>query len=283
MDIGFIGTGIMGAPMAAHLMRAGHTLQIHTRTPAKAQSLLGASATWHDTPEALTSCPVIFTMLSMPADVEDVYKNHLLPHVHSGTILADFTTSSPALAVGLAQIAETRSTYLLDTPVTGGDVGAKNGTLSILAGGNEQAFQTILPLLQCFGSTITHFGSAGSGQHAKLANQIVIAGTLQGVAEALAYGHIKGLDCQQLLKAIGGGAASSWQLNNLGPKMLAGDFKPGFMIQHLLKDIRLALDEAGKSGLALPALALARARYEALRDKLQGTQALIQEFIPPAV
>lgn len=276
MKLGFIGTGIMGGAMATRLLEAGHTLLIHTRTKAKAEPLLAKGAVWCDTPEQTTEASIVFTMLGVPADVEDIYINHLLPIAVPGTIFVDFTTSSPLLA---EQIAAVRSDVsVLDAPVTGGDIGARNGTLSILVGGKEQTFQDVYPILSFLSKTITFFGPPGSGQHAKLANQIAIAGTVQGVTEAIAYAGAKGLSLEKLIAALAGGAAGGWQFVNLGPKMASNDFAPGFMIRHFIKDIDLALAEAKKSGIHLPVLEEARRRYAQLNLPNQGTQSLIQEY-----
>lgn len=276
MKLGFIGTGIMGGAMATRLLEAGHTLLIHTRTKAKAERLIAQGALWCGTAEETTAASMVFTMLGVPADVEDIYLNHLLPAATPGTILVDFTTSSPLLA---EKIAAARSDVpVLDAPVTGGDIGAKSGTLSILVGGNERTFQDVYPILSFLAKTITYFGPAGSGQHAKLANQIALAGTVQGVTEALAYARTKGLSLEKLIAALGGGAAGGWQFANLGPKIAAGDFTPGFMIRHFLKDIDLALAEAEKSGIRLPVLEEAKLRYSRLDRPDQGTQSLIQEY-----
>lgn len=276
MKLGFIGTGIMGSAMASRLLEAGHTLLIHTRTKSKAERLLAQGALWCDTPEKTTEANMVFTMLGVPAEVENIYLKHLLPAAAPGTIFADFTTSSPLLAEKIAAVRS--DVFVLDAPVTGGDIGAKNGTLSILVGGNEQTFQDVYPILSFLAKTITFFGPSGAGQHAKMANQIAISGSIQGVAEALAYAGAKGLPLEKLIAALGGGAAGGWQFANLGPKMASGDFAPGFMIRHFLKDIDLALAEAEKSGIRLPVLEEAKQRYSRLDLPDQGTQALIREY-----
>jgi len=282
--IGFIGTGIMGGAMAGRLLRAGHEVCVHTRSPGKARALLDDGAVWCATPGEVAACPIVFTMLGLPSDVEQVYlgAEGLLARAEPGAILVDFTTSSPDLAVRLAQAGAARGVTVLDAPVTGGDVGAREGTLAILVGGDMQVLEVVRPLLDCLGRRVVHFGPPGSGQQAKLVNQIAIAGTVQGVAEAVAYAQAQGLDTARVLEAISGGAAGSWQLNQLGPRMAAGDFAPGFLVRHLLKDIGLALEQARQCGIVLPALALAKDRYERLAERLGdevGSQALVAEMV----
>lgn len=280
MEIGFIGTGIMGAPMAAHLMEAGHSLNIHTRTKSKAASLISRGARWHASPASVAdSCGIIFTMVGYPADVESLYlgDNGLLANMKAGGVCVDMTTSSPALALRIAEQAALRNIAVLDAPVSGGDQGAQAGSVVIMLGGDVEAFAKVKPLLECFSSSVTRFGAAGCGQHAKMCNQIAIAGAVQGVAEAVAYAEAKALDVAELIACVGGGAAGSWQLNNLGVKMVAQDYAPGFMIKHFLKDMKLALVEAGASALELESLELAIARYAELAERGladEGTQAI---------
>lgn len=279
-NIGFIGTGIMGAPMAGHLIDAGYSLNINTRTRSKAEELLSKGAVWHDSPASLArSSDVVFTIVGYPSDVEGVYlgDDGILANIKPGGICVDMTTSSPALAVRIAEEAAERDIAVLDAPVSGGDKGAQAGTLVVMMGGDEEAYKRVKPLIECFSSSITRFGGPGCGQHAKMCNQIAIAGAVQGVAEAVAYAESEGLDVAQLVSCIGGGAAGSWQLNNLAEKMSAGDYAPGFMIKHFLKDMILADEECSCNSLKLDTLKLAIARYAELQNNGfadEGTQAV---------
>ncbi|WP_213422354.1 NAD(P)-dependent oxidoreductase [Bhargavaea massiliensis] len=282
--IAFIGAGVMGGPMAGHLMKAGHSLTVYTRTREKAEALIGKGAKWAASPsEAADGADVVMTMVGYPKDVEEVYfgEQGIFQTVRSGTILIDFTTSSPKLAVRIAEEAESRGCAAIDAPVSGGDVGARNGTLSIMCGGQENAFREILPLLEAVGHNIVLHGPAGSGQHVKMSNQIVIATSMIGVCESLGYAVRAGLDPERVLKSISAGAAGSWTLSNLAPRMLKGDFEPGFFIKHFLKDLRIALDESKSMGLELPGVALAETMYSALAEtgsENEGTQALYKVY-----
>ena len=277
---GFIGTGIMGAPMAAHLMAAGYPLNVYNRTRSKASALLGMGARWFDSPaEVAAHSEIVFTILGYPDDVERVYRGDhgIIAGMKAGGVCVDMTTSSPSLALSLADEAALKGISVLDAPVSGGDKGARAGTLVVMLGGDEDAFTRVRPLIQCFSSTVVRFGGPGSGQHAKMCNQIAIAGAVQGVAEAVAYAQAKGLDVAQLVACVGGGAAGSWQMNNLAEKMAHGDYAPGFMIKHFLKDMRLAAEDAGQSGLALETLKNAITRYTKLTEAGfgdEGTQAV---------
>ena len=283
MELGWIGTGVMGEPMAKHLMKAGNKLVIHSRTKPKAQQLLDAGAQWGGSPRDVAErSEVVFTMLGHPADVEEVYLGPFgIFAAHASQMLPrlsiDLTTSSPELARRIANKATKLNTSVLDAPVSGGDIGAKNATLSIMVGGQQATFHEALPLLQLLGRTIEHMGEAGMGQHAKLANQILVAGNMIGCCEALLYGTKQNLDLEQLIGVIGKGAAGSWSINNLGPRVVKNDFEPGFYVEHFLKDMQLALDEAARIGLALPGLALVQQLYRsvaALGHGRSGTQAL---------
>jgi len=282
--VGFIGTGVMGRSMAGHLLDAGHHLLVYNRSRDKAGDLLRRGAVWCDTPAALAAgCDVVFTIVGFPADVAEVYLggHGLVAHARPGAVLVDMTTSSPSQAEQIAAAAAARGVFALDAPVTGGDKGAREATLAILVGGDPAAFAHVRPLLALMGKTIVHLGAAGCGQHAKLANQIAIAGTIQGVCEALAYAQGMGLDTARLLDAIDSGAAGSWQLRNVGPKMLSGDFAPGFFVKHFVKDMTLALDAASRAGIELPALKLARDRYAELATAggaELGTQGIFREY-----
>ena len=281
--IGFAGLGIMGAPMAGHLRAAGHTVTGFTRSrSARIEELLGKGMAWAESPAALAAeNDIVITMLGFPSDVESVWTEGLLPAARPGTLLIDMTTSSPSLARRLAEAAAAKGCAALDAPVSGGDVGARNATLSIMVGGEEDAFARALPVFERMGRTIRLIGGPGAGQHCKMANQIVIASTVMGVAEGLSYARAAGLDAAKVLEAIGPGAASSFQLNVLGPKMLAQDFAPGFMVKHFLKDLGIALDEAAAMRLQLPGLTQARALFEMLRERTGGevgTQAIIAAY-----
>ncbi|MDW8344809.1 MAG: NAD(P)-dependent oxidoreductase [Verrucomicrobiae bacterium] len=275
MKIGWIGTGVMGSAMAGHLLAAGHAVTVFNRTRAKAERLLAAGAHWAESPRAVTeSSEITCTMVGFPQDVRALYfgEDGVLAGWSPGKVLVDFTTSSPSLAQEIAA----RATAL-DAPVSGGDVGARNATLSIMVGGAREAFEHVLPLLRLLGKTIVYHGPAGSGQHAKLANQIVIAGTMIGVCEALLYARRAGLDCNQLLESLRPGAAGCWTLDHLAPRILGGDFAPGFYAEHFLKDLGLALEEATRMGWQLPGVELARRLYQRaceLGYARNGTQVL---------
>jgi 3-hydroxyisobutyrate dehydrogenase len=278
--IGFIGTGVMGRSMAGHLLSAGYTVRIYTRTKEKARELLDRGGVWADTPAtvaAASSC--IFTMVGYPTDVEEVYfgSTGVIENAKPGTFIVDTTTSKPELAIRIAAAAAKRGLKALDAPVSGGDMGAKNATLTIMVGGAKEDFEAVKPLLEIMGKTVVLQGGPGSGQHTKMANQIAIAGSLLGTAEALIYAKKAGLDPETVLSSIGAGSAGSWQLNNLGPKMLAGDFAPGFYAKHFLKDLGIALEAAREMKLDLPLVALAERLFQTVkRDGLgeKGTQAL---------
>ncbi len=283
MRLAWIGTGVMGSSMAQHLIAAGHELRVCTRTPARAKAVLDAGATWSATPrEAAEGCAVAFSMVGYPADVEAV---HLGDHgtLRASTlpsILIDMTTSTPTLARRVASEASRRGVISLDAPVSGGDVGARHAALSIMVGGDD-GFERVRPLLAVLGKTIVHHGGPGAGQHCKMVNQILIASAMTGLCEALAYTNAAGLDPAKVLESVGGGAAGSWSVNNLGPRILRHDFAPGFFVEHFCKDLRIALDEARAMGLTLAGLDRAEALYRLLRDSgnaRAGTQALWHLF-----
>jgi len=278
--VGFIGTGIMGAPMAGHLIEAGYTLRVHNRTRAKAQPLLDAGAAWCDTPaEAARGADAVFSIVGYPRDVEEVIlgADGALSAAEKGAILCDMTTSRPALAERIWREARARGVGALDAPVSGGDTGARKATLAIMVGGDEADFQRLRPLLETMGRTVRRIGPAGAGQHAKMVNQILIAGTMMGMAEAFTYGRAAGLDLRTVLDVVGTGAAGSSALANLGPRVLAGDFEPGFIMDHFIKDMQIALQDAGARQLDLPALRLAADLYRRAAESdlgRKGTQAL---------
>ena len=284
MRIGWIGTGIMGGPMAAHVQQAEYELSVYNRTRDKARPLLDEGATWCDSPAAVgKTCDIVFTIVGFPADVEDVYlgKNGILTGARDGAcrIAVDMTTSNPSLAQRLADAGAERGVRVLDAPVSGGDVGAQKGILAIMAGGDKQAFEEILPILKLMGQNIRHMGPAGAGQHTKMCNQTLIAGTMIGVCESLLYASRAGLDQKAVIEIIGKGAASSWSINNLGPRIAREDYGPGFFVDHFVKDMEIALAEARRLNLALPGLALVHQLYVALQAQgggRYGTQGLMQ-------
>ncbi|MFL9899851.1 NAD(P)-dependent oxidoreductase [Paraburkholderia fungorum] len=282
--VGFIGLGIMGASMAARLAAAGYPLHVYNRTRAKAEPLIEAGASWHDTPKALAEASdVVITIVGMPDDVRALYlgDDGLIANARPDAVLIDMTTSSPQLAEELAAQAAARGVHMLDAPVSGGDIGAREGRLSIMVGGAADALARVEPMLRCLGTNIVLQGGPGAGQHTKLCNQIVIASTMLGVCEGLAYAHSAGLDPQTVLSAIGGGAAGGFQLNNLGPRIAKGDFAPGFFIEHFMKDMRIAHEEAAHMGRELPGLDLVRSLYQKLADQgftRNGTQALFKLY-----
>ena len=283
--IGFMGIGIMGAPMAGHLREAGHPLCIANRSRGpRVQALLDAGATWAANPAALAAASdVVITILGFPQDVEAVWlgADGLVAGARPGTLLIDMTTSSPSLAQRLATAAAAKGCATLDAPVSGGEPGARNAALSIMVGGDAAAFARAEPVLARMGRTIRHMGGPGAGQHTKMANQIAIASTVMGVAEGLSYARRAGLDGEAVVAALAPGAAGSFQLNALGPKMLAGDFAPGFMVKHFLKDLGIAIAEAEAMGLDLPGLAQSRRLFErvaAARGGEAGTQAIISAY-----
>ncbi|MEY2600019.1 MAG: 2-hydroxy-3-oxopropionate reductase [Verrucomicrobiota bacterium] len=283
--IAFIGTGVMGRSMAAHLLDAGHSLHVHNRSRHKAEPLLERGALWYASAgEAAAQAEIVFTMLGYPSDVEATYlaPGGILERAQPGTLLIDMTTSSPELARRIAGRAALCRLEALDAPVSGGDIGAREARLSIMVGGTESAFESALPLLQRLGKNILHHGPAGSGQHCKMANQIAVAlGTLAW-AEALAYAKRSGLCPESVHQSISAGAAGSWGLTHLAPRAMSGDFAPGFYVKHLLKDLRIALQNAEETHLELPGLALAAQLYQRLLEtgaSELGTQAIYRLYL----
>ncbi len=284
LRVGFIGLGIMGRSMAGHLLAAGHELHVFNRSPGKADALAARGAHRRDGPGSVAAASdVVVTMVGFPADVEAIYlgPDGIVARANPDALLIDMTTSSPELARRIAAAAAARGLAALDAPVSGGDVGAREAKLSIMVGGDAVAFERALPLLKTMGTSVVRQGGPGAGQHTKMCNQIVIASTLIGVCEGLAYARRAGLDAATVLQSIGGGAAGGFQLNNLGPRILAGDFAPGFFVEHFLKDLGIALQEAGRMRLDLPGLAMAQRFHSELvaqghgRD---GTQALFLRY-----
>lgn len=283
-QIAWIGVGIMGKSMVRNLMKAGYCLHIYARNRDKVEDVIQEGAIFHDTiGDCVQGCEAVVTMVGFPQDVEEVYftPGNILDQAEPGAYLIDMTTTSPSLAEKLAAAGKARGLRVLDAPVTGGDTGAKNATLSILVGGEKADFQACLPLFQAMGTNINHQGPAGCGQHAKLANQIMIAGTLSGICEALAYAKSKGLDLDLLVRSLATGAAGSKQLDAFGEKIIAGDYAPGFFLKHFVKDMGLAAEEAASSGLSLEILSQALANYRDLEAQGLGdlgTQALIKHY-----
>ncbi|HET8744293.1 MAG TPA: NAD(P)-dependent oxidoreductase [Ramlibacter sp.] len=281
--IGFVGLGIMGAHMAGHLLAAGHPLRVTNRSPDKARPLIERGAVWCDTPAAVAAgADVVITMVGHPHDVEEVWlgADGVLAQARDA-LLIDMSTSSPELAQRLARAAAARGCRALDAPVSGGELGAREARLSIMAGGAPEAFGQALPVLQRLGETIVHTGGPGNGQHTKMCNQLLIASTIMGVCEGLAYARSAGLDPELVLHCIGGGAAASFQLKVMGPKIVQGDFAPGFMIEHFVKDLSIALAEADRMRLQLPGAAQARKLYAQLAEQghaREGTQALARLY-----
>lgn len=282
--IGFVGTGVMGTGIIKNLLKAGYEVTIYNRTKAHAQGLIDAGARWAASPAKVAAdAPITFSMVGFPQDVADVYFNEqgILAGAQAGSIVVDMTTSTPTLARKIAAAAGQRGTAAVDAPVSGGDIGAQNGTLTIMVGGDQAALPQLQPIFDVIGSQTHYFGTAGSGQHAKMANQIMVAGTMTGLTETLAYAKAAGLNLEDVLATVGGGAAANWSLTNYGPRILAGDYTPGFFAKHFLKDLRIALDEAERMHLELPATAAAKQLYEQLVDAghgNDGTQALIKLY-----
>ena len=280
--IGFIGLGVMGKSMAGHLMDAGHELYVYSRTKAKCGDIIEKGAHWCDTPKGVAeNTDIVFTIVGFPKDVEEVYlgKNGLIEGTREGMIFCDMTTTKPSLDIQIGKELEKKGASMCDAPVSGGDSGARNATLSIMAGADKATFDALLPYFNIMGKSITHMGELGAGQHTKMANQIVIAGTMCGVSEALVYGVRAGLDTEKMVQTISKGAAGCWTLDNLAPRVLRDDLAPGFMVDHFIKDMGIALEEAEKMELVLPSLALTKQLYLSLKANgmgRNGTQALVK-------
>lgn len=279
--IGWIGTGVMGASMCGRLIDAGYAATVYNRTAAKAAPLVAKGAKAAGSPaEVAAASDVVFTIVGHPSDVREVILGDAgaLSAAAPGTILVDMTTSEPSLAVEIAEAARAKGVHSLDAPVSGGDVGAREGRLSIMIGGDEAVAESLRPLFEAMGRTIVRQGGPGAGQHTKMVNQTLIASNMVGVCEALLYAHRAGLDPETVLRSVGPGAAGSWSLSNLAPRMIAGDYEPGFFVEHFLKDMGIALAESRRMGLAMPGLALAEQLYWAVAAQgkgRKGTQALI--------
>jgi 3-hydroxyisobutyrate dehydrogenase len=286
MKLGFIGTGVMGSAIVFHLMNAGHEVTVYNRTKSKTDELIKNGARWADTPkEVAKDSEVIFSMVGYPQDVEEIYYGDagIFAADVKDRILIDLTTSIPTLAEKIAKTAKEKGAKALDAPVSGGDLGAKKATLTIMVGGEKNTYEKVLPLFRVFGSTFTLHGTAGKGQHAKMANQIMIAGTMTGMTEMLAYASKANLDMEKVIATLSGGSAANWSLSNYSPRILREDYTPGFFVKHFIKDLKIALDEANKMSLNLPATAQALKLYEQLADQgfeNDGTQALIKLWWP---
>ncbi|GAX89810.1 oxidoreductase [Effusibacillus lacus] len=282
--IGFIGTGVMGRSMAGHLLKAGHPVIVYNRTRSKAEDLLALGAKWEKRISQLArQSDVIITMVGYPKDVEEIYlgENGIVNHAREGSYIIDMTTSSPSLAKKIYEAAKAKGIHSLDAPVSGGDIGAREARLSIMVGGDRADFEAVMPILSLMGTNIVLQGAAGAGQHTKMCNQIVIASNMIGVCEAMAYAKKAGLNPEQVLQSISSGAAGSWSLSNLAPRMIAGNFEPGFYVKHFIKDMQIALDSAKEMGLLTPGLELAKSLYDTLAEQGYeecGTQVLYKLY-----
>jgi len=282
--IGFIGVGVMGRSMVRNLMKNGFEVSIYTRTKGKAESVIADGALWCDSvKKCAAGKDVVITIVGYPKDVEEVYfgEQGIIANAPKGCYLIDMTTTDPKLSQRIFEEAAAAGLKALDAPVSGGDTGAKLGTLAVMVGGEQQDFEACMPVFKAVGKNIRLMGQAGAGQHTKMANQIAIAGTIAGVCEAISYAGANGLDLKQVLEAIGTGAAGSWQLSNNGPKMLAADFDPGFYIRHYIKDLRLALEGAEEAEVAIPVTEMVLDFYETLEEQGlgdEGTQSLIKYY-----
>ncbi|MCR9291831.1 MAG: NAD(P)-dependent oxidoreductase [bacterium] len=279
--IGWIGTGVMGASMCGHLMQAGFQATVYTRSKEKAQGLLDAGATWADSPRAVAEASdVVFAIVGFPHDVRQVFLDSewgALAGSKPGNVLVDMTTSEPSLAVEMFESAKQKGVHMLDAPVSGGDKGAREGILSIMIGGEAEVVAALQPCWEAMGKTIVHQGPAGAGQHTKMVNQVLISTMMIGVCEALVYGYKAGLDLETVLKSVGSGAAGSWSLTNLAPRIIDNNFDPGFFVEHFIKDMGIALAESRRMGLSMPGLALAEQLYNTVAAKgwdKNGTHAL---------
>ena len=281
MRIGFIGTGVMGKSIVKHFLAKGHEVMVYNRTKSKTDELVAQGAIWQETPAEVTNASeIIFSMVGYPSDVEEIYygANGIFSVEVKDKILVDLT-STPTLAEKIYQTAKKEGAAALDAPVSGGDLGAQNGTLSIMVGGDQAVYDSVVPLFDIMGKSYSLQGKAGAGQHTKMANQIMIAGTMTGMTEMLVYAKAANLDVEKVLETLGGGAAQNWSMSNYAPRILKADYSPGFFVKHFIKDLKIALDEAEKMHLNLPATKLATELYERLADQgfdNDGTQALIK-------
>ncbi|MDT2827503.1 NAD(P)-dependent oxidoreductase [Enterococcus viikkiensis] len=282
MNIGFIGTGVMGKSIVKHFLAAGHEVAVYNRTKSKTDELVKQGAVWQDTPGEVTAVSeIVFSMVGYPSDVEEIYygEKGIFSVDSNNKIFVDLTTSTPTLAGKIYQTAKERGAVALDAPVSGGDLGAQNATLTIMVGGDQATYDQVVPLFKVMGKSYSLQGAAGAGQHTKMANQIMIAGTMTGMTEMLVYAKAANLDMEKVLATLGGGAAQNWSMTNYAPRILKEDYSAGFFVKHFIKDLKIALDEAEKMQLDLPATKLATELYERLADEgfeNDGTQALIK-------
>lgn len=282
LTIGFIGTGVMGRSMASNLLNGGYKLLVNNRTKESADTLVEKGAVWKESIADLAKdADVIITIVGYPNDVENIYfrEDGILNNCKKGTIVIDMTTSKPSLAQRIFNEAKAKDISALDAPVSGGDIGARDGKLTIMVGGEKEVFEKVSPLFKLMGTSVNLLGAAGAGQHTKMSNQIAIASNMIGVCEAMVYAKRAGLDPEKVLMTIGGGAAASWSLSNLAPRMIKGDFEPGFYVKHFVKDMKIALEEAENMGIKLLGLELAKSLYDELvEDKKEnkGTQVLYE-------
>eukprot|EP00042_Codosiga_hollandica_P022190 m.80518 g.80518 ORF g.80518 m.80518 type:complete len:298 (+) comp50692_c0_seq1:94-987(+) len=278
LRVGWVGVGVMGLSMAGHLLAAGYPLQVYTRTRAKAQSLIDKGAVWADNVSTLAAkSDIVFSIVGFPSDVKSVSED-VIASMSEGGIYVDMTTSEPSLATAIFESAKAKGIATIDAPVSGGDIGAKNATLSIMVGGESDAIGRVMPLFEKMGKNIRHMGAAGAGQHTKMVNQILIATNMIGVCEGLLYARKAGLDLDATIAAVGAGAAGSWSINNLGPRIVQRNFDPGFFVEHFIKDLGIALSECKRMGLSVPGLALAHQLYVAVQAQgyaKNGTHALM--------
>ncbi len=282
MEIGFIGTGVMGAAIVQHMLKAGKTVNVYNRTKSKTTPLVEAGAHWQESPQAVAEkSQIVFSMVGYPQDVEEIYfgKQGIFKADLTKKIVVDLTTSTPTLATKIYEAAKNKGGNSLDAPVSGGDIGAKNGTLTVMVGGEKAIFQEVMPVFNFFSSKVNLQGTAGAGQHTKMANQIMIAGTMTGMTEMLVYAKAAKLDIPTVLDTLGGGGAANWSLANYAPRILKNEYSPGFFVKHFIKDLGIALAEAEKLAISLPATELAKKLYDNLAEKgyeNAGTQALIK-------
>lgn len=281
--IGFIGTGVMGSGIIKNMLKAGYAVTVFNRTKAHADPVVKAGATWVQSPKKVAQdSEIVFTMVGFPQDVEEVYfgDNGIFAGTTAGQMVVDMTTSTPTLAKKIGAYGKEHQIQVLDAPVSGGDIGAQKGTLTIMVGGDKSAYEGLQPIFKAIGQQGNYFGLAGSGQHAKMANQIMIAGTMTGMSEMLVYAQAAGLDLPKVLQTLESGGADNWSMENYAPRILKDDYTPGFFAKHFLKDLRIALNEADKMHLNLPATDAARNLYARLVDEKglgnNGTQALVK-------
>lgn len=282
--IGWIGTGVMGKSMCTHVLKGGYSVSVYNRTREKTKELVDMGATWGENPEQIAEkSDIVFTIVGFPKDVEKVYMGEkgILGGIKAGSILVDMTTSDPSLAAKIHTAAKGMQVSSLDAPVSGGDVGAREGTLAIMVGGERQTFNEVLPLFKLMGENVSYLGAAGSGQHTKMSNQILVASTMIGVVESLLYSYKAGLNLDEVIDVIGKGAASSWSINTLGRRIVKGNFDPGFFVKHFVKDMGIALSEAKRMNLCLPGLSMAHQFYisaMAMGFENLGTQGIYKVF-----